>query len=61
MYKLRIYKIHGCDKGNLSHEEFFETLTEAEKRYKEFYIPYSALNPTIWIKSNNDWERLLGY
>lgn len=32
-FKLRIYKISGSDKGNLDHEEIFNTKEEMDKRY----------------------------
>lgn len=35
MYKLRIYKLSGVDKGNLDHEEFFDTKNQMDKRYDD--------------------------
>mgnify|MGYP000714193348 CR=1 FL=1 len=32
MYKLRIYKTYGGDKGNLDHEEIFDTKEQMDKR-----------------------------
>lgn len=63
MYKLRIYKKYGIDKGNLDHEEFFESKEEMDKRYNELFV-YSdyILNPTAWKKKNKEyWKRLAGY
>lgn len=34
-YKLRFYKLSGPDKGNLSHEEFFQDREQMETRYRE--------------------------
>ena len=31
MYKLRIYKTYGGDKGNLDHEEIFDTKEQMDK------------------------------
>lgn len=62
MYKLRIYKTSGFDKGNLDHEELFETKEQMHKRYKElFKRELYALNPTAWEKADNEWKRLEGY
>lgn len=33
IYKLRIYKLSGSDKGNLDHEEMFDTKEQMDKRY----------------------------
>lgn len=62
MYKLRIYKKYGIDKGNLDHEEFFESKEGMDKRYNELFV-YSdyGLNPTAWKKNKEDWKRLAGY
>lgn len=38
MYKLRIYKLSGSDKGNLDHEEMFDTKEQMDKRYDEYKI-----------------------
>ena len=35
MYKLRIYKLSDSDKGNLDHEEMFDTKEQMDKRYDE--------------------------
>ncbi len=62
MYKLRIYKQCGRDKGNLDNEEFFKTEIEAIERYNELRNPdYFALNPTLWKRNENEWERVEGY
>lgn len=37
MYKLRIYKLSGADKGNLDHEELFNTKEQMDKRYDELF------------------------
>ena len=60
-YKLRIYKTTGADKGDLDHEEFFETKTAMDKRYDEIF-EYSlfSLNPTAWNYDGN-WNRIAGY
>lgn len=66
-YKLRIYKIKGPRKGDLDHEEFFETLEDMQKRYKEIsstvrnILPdYEAHSyfPTAW---DPDGNRMGGY
>lgn len=31
-YKLRVYVTSGPDKGNLDHEEFFDSIEELDKR-----------------------------
>ena len=54
MYKLRIYKLSGADKGNLDHEELFNT---KEQMDKDLY----GLNPTAWEQKNGGWKRLEGY
>lgn len=38
MYKLRIYKLSGSDKGNLDHEEMFDTKEQMDKRYNKCKI-----------------------
>lgn len=49
MYKLRIYKLSGIDKGNLDHEELFDTKEQMDKRYDElFKKDLYGLNPTAW-------------
>ena len=62
MYKLRIYKLLGVDKGNLDREEFFSTREEMEIRYNELfeYENYS-LNPTAWENVDGEWKRLEGF
>ncbi len=42
MYKLRIYKLSGSDKGNLDHEEMFDTKEQMDKRYDE-WRPFQVL------------------
>lgn len=62
MYKLRIYKQRGRDKGNLDKEEFFKTEIEAIKRYNELRNLYHfSLNPTLWKSNGDEWERVEGY
>ena len=49
MYKLRIYKLSGVDKGKLDHEEFFDTKDQMDKRYNElFKKELYGLNPMAW-------------
>lgn len=61
-YKLRVYKLTGCDKRNLDHEEFFSTRESMDTRYNELskHIKTYALRPTAW-EYKEDWERLAGY
>lgn len=62
MYKLRIYKTFGADKGNLDYEEMFNTKDEMDKRYDEmFEEKLYALNPTAWELVDDKWKRLEGY
>ena len=62
MYKLRIYKLTGVDKGNLDHEEFFSTREEMEKRYNELFVYGNySLNPTAWEMVDEEWKRLEGF
>lgn len=62
MYKLRIYKLSGSDKGNLDHEELFDTKEQIDKRYNELLKnDLYGLNPTAWEQINNVWKRLEGY
>lgn len=63
MYKLRIYKLSGVDKGNLDHEEFFDTKEQMDKRYDElFKMELYSLNPTAWKQiDENRWCRLEKY
>lgn len=62
MYKLRIYKLSGADKGNLDHEELFNTKEQMDKRYDElFKKDLYGLNPTAWeqkkkMVDGNDWK-----
>lgn len=57
-FKLRVYS----QRGNLDHEEFFDTFEEMEQRYRElFKQEFYSLNPTKWKLSNavyNLWERI---
>ena len=62
MYKLRIYKLFGLDKGNLDYEEFFDTKEQMDKRYDElFKKDLYGLNPTEWELIDGEWKRLEGY
>lgn len=62
MYKLRIYRLSGVDKGNLDHEEFFDTKDQMDKRYNElFKRELYSLNPTAWERVDEEWKRLRGY
>ena len=61
MYKLRIYKTYGPNKGDLVTEEFFTTCKEMIARYDELFVKYSAYNPTAWVKHYNEWIRLSGF
>lgn len=68
-YKIRCYK----RSGDLDHEEFFDTLEEAETRRTEWGLsiglrpePSSdfAYYPTIWKEvyaDSNIWNRVEGY
>lgn len=62
MLKLRFYHKTGVNKGNLHHEEFFQTLEELQSRYNDVFVynDYS-LNPTAWKHTSNGWERITGY
>ena len=62
MYKLRIYKKSGHDRGNLDHEEMFDTKEEMNKRYDELFdVESYSLNPTAWELVNGKWLRLMEY
>lgn len=62
IYKLRIYKQRGKDKGKLDKEEFFKTEIDAIERYNELRnLDHFALNPTLWRRKGDDWERVEGY
>ena len=62
MYKLRIYKLSGADKGNLDHEEFFSTKEAMEVRYNELFMYGNySLNPTAWENVGGEWKRLEGF
>lgn len=62
MYKLRIYKLSGANKGNLDHEEFFDTKEQMDKRYEElFKKDLYSLNPTVWEQIDGEWKRLEEY
>ena len=62
MFKLRIYKLSGIDKGNLDHEEFFETKEGMIKRQNELFVYENySLNPTAWKNVEGEWKRLEGF
>ncbi len=62
MYKLRIYKLSGIDKGNLDREELFDTKDQMDKRYTELFNgELYSLNPTAWEFCDEEWKRLEGY
>lgn len=62
MYKLRIYKSSGSDKGNLDHEEFFSKREEMETRYDELFVYENySLNPTALENVDGEWKRLEGF
>lgn len=65
MFKLRIYVLNGWNKGNLDHEEYFDTFAEARERYDElFVLDNYSLNPTMWEAENEDrtnWNRVRGF
>ena len=62
MFKLRIYKLSGVNKGNLDHEEMFNTKEQMNKRYDElFKKDLYGLNPTAWEQKNGEWKRLEEY
>lgn len=55
IYKLRIYKQHGIDKGKLDKEKFFKTEIDAIERYNELRnLDHFALNPTLWRRKGDD-------
>ena len=61
-YKLRIYVTFGPNKGNLDHEEFFNSIEELDKRYNELFdYKLFSLNPTAWVWDGNDYKRIMGY
>lgn len=60
-YKIRFYQQSGPNKGNLDHEEFFRTREDALKAYRKvFKRELYGLNPTVWVKEDDDWRRLMG-
>ena len=62
MYKLRIYKLSGLDKGIVDHEELFDTKEQMDKRYDElFKRELYSLNPTALEQIDDGWKRLEGY
>ncbi len=62
MYKLRIYKLSGLNKGNLDHEELFDTKEQMDQRYNGLFDRnLYSLNPTAWELVDNNWKRLEEY
>lgn len=65
MFKLRIYILTGWNKGNLDHEEYFDTFAEARERYDElFVLDNYSLNPTMWEaedENRTEWTRIKGF
>ena len=62
MFKLRFYKKSGYDKGNLDHEEFFNTKERAIERYREVFVRRDyGLNPTMWEDQGGEWIRVQGW
>ncbi len=65
MFKLRFYLLDGWNKGNLDHEEYFDTFAEARERYDEvFRLELYGLNPTMWEATDDDrteWTRIHGF
>lgn len=60
-YKVCVYYHAGTDKGNLKEELFFDTLEECVEIWDaESKVNYST-RPTIWIKTANDYARVLGF
>lgn len=57
-FKLRIY-----DKdGNLTHEEYFDSMMKLEDRYMELTGGrWSPTNPTAWEFDGTYWQRLCRY
>ena len=63
-YKMRIYHTKGPNKGQLDREELFNTLEDANNRYRELFNYNSfGLNPTIWRFDDDTQEyiRVKGY
>ena len=62
MYKLKFYHKKGVNKGNLHHEEFFQTLKKLQSRYDDVFVYKDfSLNPTAWKQTLNGWERIAGH
>ena len=65
MFKLRIYILSGWNKGNLDHEEYFDTFAEARERYEELFVHDNwSLNPTMWEAEDENretWVRVRGF
>ena len=49
-------------RGNVDHEEFFDSIEELDKRYNELFdYNLFSLNPTAWVGNGNDYRRISGY
>lgn len=61
-YKLRVYELAGINKGNLDHEEYFETKEKMDERY-EMFMSYRMGEPlpTAWKLVCDVWMRMEGY
>ncbi len=60
-YKLRVYIASGERKGEIHHEEFFESKKQMNARYKELFLfELYSVNPTAWVNAGG-WIRLAGY
>lgn len=58
-FKLKIYKLSGPDKGDLDHEELFNSHEEMNKRYNDLFVYRKfSYNPTAWKRIRNEWERI---
>lgn len=61
-YKLRVYKTCGPNKGNLDHEEYFDSKDRMDERYRELFShEMYSLNPTAWKFRNGKWIRMPEY
>lgn len=59
-FKLRFYKLSGPEKGNLDHEEYFDTYNAMWDRYAQvFRRNLYALNPTGWVlNASGEYNRV---
>lgn len=57
--KLKIYHTHGCERGNLKKEEYFDTMEKAHNRYLDFT---EEVRPTLWVMNDDGvWKRDVNY